>query len=282
MTSKEPSSAQDYTASSVSSAKKSSDAPPPSPITGWTLLFNDKLSPQEQDQDQEEPWPQYTDADFAEDMNALSAAEREAILEDIHGVSRTIVITDDFVEKETNAFLRCVNSTLRSVKREAWDRAVYLKPSLASQAHVLPFLRAARFDTYTAVSLMSQHYEIKRRLWGDALLTQRITWNDLTSQEQNMVRSGVNWVFPKNRECTDTPRVARLRLRTWNIIDSSTATSTAKAIMYPLMNFVLDTDDLQRRGIIQVVDCRGQWKTSRRKMLQFLSQLIPQLERYDL
>jgi len=78
-------------------------------------------------------------------MNALSFEERQAMEEDIHGVASVIEETPEFVAKKIEEMQLCL-ANLNSGQRQAWDRAVFLRPGLAEDERFhLMFLRARDF-----------------------------------------------------------------------------------------------------------------------------------------
>jgi len=121
----------------------------------------------------------HTDADLAAKMNALSFEQRQAMEEDIHGVSGIIEETPDFV-KEKIIQLREALDKLNPRQRYAWDRAAFLRPSLSEDKRLyLMCLRARRFRPNDAASLLAAHFGAKLDLFGEDLLLHRITWNDV-------------------------------------------------------------------------------------------------------
>jgi len=128
----------------------------------------------------------YTDADLAADMNSLTFAERQAMEEDIHGVADVIEETPEFVSSKIEEMKQAL-ANLNSQQRQAWDRAVFLRPALALDGlfHLI-FLRARRFQASEAASLMAAYLRAKRDLWGDDLLIQRITWDDVRVEPDYM------------------------------------------------------------------------------------------------
>jgi len=113
-------------------------------------------------------------------MNVLSFAERQAMVEDIHGVLDVIEETTELVAQSIEE-MKQVLGRMNSQQREAWDRAVFLRPALADdQRFHLIFLRARRFQAYEATVLMVSYMRVKRDLWGDDLLIHRITWDDVS------------------------------------------------------------------------------------------------------
>jgi len=125
----------------------------------------------------------YTDAELAADMNALSFDERQSLEADIHGVSDIIDETPTFVE-ENIALMKKALVELNCRQRQAWDRAVFLRPSLSEdQGLYLMCLRARRFRPSEAASLLAAYFRAKQDLFGDDLLIQRITWNDVSGKQ---------------------------------------------------------------------------------------------------
>lgn len=124
----------------------------------------------------------YTDADLAADLNALTFQERQALEEDIHGVASTIEETPDLIETKIEE-LKAAVKRLNSIRRSAWDRAVFLRPSLAHDRDLhLMFLRSRRFDAHEAALQLAVHFENKRRVFGDDLLIHRITVADVRTR----------------------------------------------------------------------------------------------------
>lgn len=123
----------------------------------------------------------HTDADLAADMNALSFLERQAMEADIHGVSDIIKETPEFVQDNIVQMQQAL-ATLNGRQRQAWDRAVFLRPALANDQELhLMCLRARRFRPHDAAVLLAAYFRSKLDLFGDDLLIHRITWNDVGS-----------------------------------------------------------------------------------------------------
>jgi hypothetical protein len=121
----------------------------------------------------------YTDADLAADMNALSFEERQAMEEDIHGVRDVVHETEELVASKMKEMIDAL-AKLSSRERQAWDRAVFLRPALSRERKLhLMCLRARRFRTVEAAKLLAAYFRAKRDLFGDELLVHRITWQDV-------------------------------------------------------------------------------------------------------
>jgi len=123
--------------------------------------------------------PAYTDEDLATDMNALTFAERQIVEEDIHGVADIIEETTEFVMEKIKEMQKAIGR-LDGMKRQAWDRAVFLRPALSEDHNIhLMFLRARRFRTDDAAIALTAYFRSKRNLFGEDLFLHRITWDDV-------------------------------------------------------------------------------------------------------
>jgi len=128
----------------------------------------------------------YTDANFAADMNDLTFAERQTMEEDIHGVADIIEETTELVTQRMEEMRVVLETKIPSKKRQAWDRAIFLRPGLVDDRKLyLLFLRARRFQSSDAAIALVAYFQAKRDLWGDDLLIHRITWNDVRVLMEN-------------------------------------------------------------------------------------------------
>lgn len=217
----------------------------------------------------------YSDADLANELNQLTFEEREAVTEDIHGLSGVIPENPPFVREKLKEFREVMdNLSANVVTRAAWDRAVFLRPSLQSDRELaLLYLRAKRFDTFDAVQLLFKSYEAKQFLFGEeSVLHRRIRWDDLTELEQSIVRSGFCLHIPRNKENTRKEIcVTRIHgyTRPW------TLNSLLRATVYE-MYWGFECDPyLQRKGRTLVVDARGTIEVTPLERIQFNRDGIP-------
>jgi len=121
----------------------------------------------------------YTDTDLASELNALSFSERQAMEEDIHGVAEVIQERPELVTAKIEEMLQAL-AKIDPQRRQAWDRAIFLRPALMEDRRLhLMFLRARRFRANDAAELQCAYFRAKRDLFGDELLIHRITWNDV-------------------------------------------------------------------------------------------------------
>ena len=144
------------------------------------------------------------EADLAEqvlsnELEKLSLDEHERILFDIHGICCT-------AEEESEPFLSeklvqldaCLNKIKRK-KKEAYDRARFLnKKYVDSRDFRIAFLRSEKFNVKLAAQTIINHFEIKRRIFGDGeILGRDVLQKDLTEEDMEKLREGFIQVFPE-------------------------------------------------------------------------------------
>lgn len=219
----------------------------------------------------------YSDADLAREMNAMTFEERQEMEEEIHGVSDTISETPELLDTKIAEMKECIGKVPNGETRAAWDRAVFLRPALAlDRDHFIMFLRAKRYLPMEAATLLLGFYSLKRELYRDDLLIHRICWTDLTEEEQEMVRAGIYRIIP-NRE-----RVGRgigyNPVHRWDVQNKSPITFL-RSSQYICVNTIQDSRDIQRNGVVNVVDLRKVLDPSNMQanlqVVQFIIQLAP-------
>jgi len=110
----------------------------------------------------------YTDADLAAYLNALSFGERQRVEEDIHGVADVTEETFDYVSAKIEEMQQAL-SRLSPQQRQAWDRAVFLRPAFAEDPKFhLMFLRAHRFRHDDAAVLLQHTFE-QNEIFGEMI-----------------------------------------------------------------------------------------------------------------
>lgn len=209
----------------------------------------------------------YTDADLAIDMNAMTFEERRAMEEDIHGLGDMVEETDDFVAAKIAEMTAAMKTNVSERKREAWERAVFLRPSLATDKDLhLMLLRAARFDSTRAAVLLASRYFNKRRLFGENMLHRRISWEDLTPKEHDHFRTGFYMLI---NGCDRAGRgITYSRLCKWDV--ESDPLSFGRVSFY-IASAIEDFPEMQKRGVISIGDFRGEWINSFLQVIQYIS-----------
>lgn len=130
---------------------------------------------------------------LAEEFNKLSAKEREQALADIHGVAETVEEEPQFVQ----GCLEKLESALDSIKfKPAYEKALFLNPRYVHNREFrMAFLRAEKFDASLAAIRMVEHFELKLDLFGYEKLARDIVFDDLTTDDQEMVLEGQFYVL---------------------------------------------------------------------------------------
>jgi hypothetical protein len=133
----------------------------------------------------------------AEEMNQLTGQEREMAYEELHGVSdNSFQETPELIETS----LVLLEYELKSIpkrKKRAYNRALFLKPSLATnRSFQLLFLRADRFDAPAAAQRMCRFFEEKLNLFGDEKLVKKITLDDLDPDDISGLCNGAGHLLP--------------------------------------------------------------------------------------
>ena len=223
----------------------------------------------------------YSDADLARELNSMTFQERQTMEEEIHGVSTVIKETPEFVEQKIQEMMAQLEIIPQNEGRSAWDRAVFLRPALGSdKEHFLMFLRARRFDPEAAAVLMINFYELKRELYGEDCLIHRICWTDLTPEEQELIRSGVYRII-LSRERSGRG-IGYNPMRKWDVRNTSPM-AFIRSSQFLTINTIQDNPDLQRHGIVNVVDLRnifdGSNLQANLQLIQFVNQLAPIMNR---
>eukprot|EP00934_Nitzschia_sp_Nitz4_P000827 Nitzschia sp. Nitz4//scaffold83_size84149//32530//36503//NITZ4_005171-RA/size84149-processed-gene-0.73-mRNA-1//1//CDS//3329558938//827//frame0 len=136
------------------------------------------------------------DALLAKELERLSIKEREVILYDIHGVSDAKPEDPLVVEQKLLELDRELNKCRHD--NDAFKKAIVLnRPYAASSSFRLLFLRKERFDVQRAAQLITRHFEIKRKLFGDGdVLARPVYQSDLGEREIQSLQSGFVRLWP--------------------------------------------------------------------------------------
>lgn len=83
-----------------------------------------------------------------------------------------------------------MTTCLPKQRRKAFERAVFLRPSLENDDNMLlMFLRADRYDATSAAKRLLLHFEHKLELFGDAKLPKKITLDDLDEDDMHAMET---------------------------------------------------------------------------------------------
>ncbi len=202
---------------------------------------------------------------LVEELNGLTVKEREEIFEEVHGVLDVIEETPDLVTEKLQAMRDELAKVPRN-KKKALDRAIFLRPSiqLDDKLHLL-FLRARRFDPIKASILMYKHYENKLELFGEKLLVKKITLDDLTEQEMELLRTGcAQTLAGRDRGGRGIlfMTVALYDVRDWKAF--------IRYLWYQVNALVEENEEIQKRGMIQIAHFYGKFRQTPGQLIEFL------------
>jgi hypothetical protein len=184
--------------------------------------------------------PHQLDSFIGQSINQLSQEERNAALNEVHGVPDQVM--EDSASMQT--WLSRLDTHLNEIKRgtayeiaETMDRC-YVR----SVKFRMMFLRAARHKSKVAAKRMIRFFEFKYRLFGRERLAHDITINDLSRDDRECLRNGSLQVL----SCRDTAGrkivVAFPTLRSYKTLDNE-----LRAVYYILMS-ALDSEESQKLG----------------------------------
>jgi len=146
------------------------------------------------------------------------------------------------------------------------DRAVFLWPSIRNDDKFhLMFLRARQYDSLKAALLMTQYFENKLELFGDELLPKRITLDHLSNLEIPLLQEGFNYVF-QNIET----RGREVQVSDITAYDFRDSKAFLRASWYSMVTAMEESEDIQRRGMVQVVRIYGEPRHTLAQFVEFL------------
>lgn len=128
-------------------------------------------------------------SELAAQFAALSVQEREAIIEEIHGVVPEPHETKEGLDKLLQEMRRELQNIPSSEKR-AFTKVVFLRPALETDdKFMLRFLRAERYDPKEAAIKVCVHFKHKLELFPLEMLSRRITIDDLSEDDIEVMKT---------------------------------------------------------------------------------------------
>lgn len=214
------------------------------------------------------------------EMNGLSVQERERVYEEIHGVADLLEETPELLQESLEAMRLALGGISRS-HRKALDRAFFLRPSLQTddKLHLL-FLRSTNFqDPELAAHKMCRYFEHKLLLFGEDKFVRKIQLDDLTFAERQMVLGGSYQYLPtKDR----SGRVVHLATVAAFDYHPQHWKSILRYFWYQKLSLVEENEDIQKRGIVQVVSFYGPYSNTVGQALALLKNCQPILNDWPL
>lgn len=201
---------------------------------------------------------------LAEELNALTVQERNDVYDEVHGVNEVIQETPEFVADSLEK-MRLEISKISKPKRRALNRAIFLKPSLEHDDKFhLAFLRSVRFDTTEAAKRICNHFEHKIQLFGEEKLVKKITFEDLSKEDKEVMSQGpVEAIHTRDRQGRALNFAAALRFN----MDVNKWDSFARVIWYHAMTLIED-EAVQIHGVIYLLSLIGADLKTNRKLFE--------------
>lgn len=139
---------------------------------------------------------------MAEELRSISGPEREQAYEELHGVftgpdSSAFEETSELIETSLS-LLSIEIDRIPARQRRAYNRAIFLKPSIVSdRCFLLMFLRAERFHVCAAALRICRFFTEKLRLFGDSKLVSTLTLSDLSDDDITSLFNGAGHLIPQ-------------------------------------------------------------------------------------
>ncbi|CAJ1937688.1 unnamed protein product [Cylindrotheca closterium] len=179
------------------------------------------------------------------DLNALTAQERSEALEDIHCVGGEIQETEEMMDQLLAQFDRLVQQEQTPIYAQiARQNQFYVEdPSFR-----LRFLRCNSYNVQPSVRQMMAFLEHKVVYFGEDKATRDITLNDLTTEENDLLLSGVFHIQK------DGDRSGRLVVHIMtHMLESWRVETLIRAAHYMWNSVILPHPTAQLRGVVAIL-----------------------------
>lgn len=141
--------------------------------------------------------PSHADALLARDLNRMTVEQRSIVFDDVHGVR-------NLRPEETNPLkmmetLDCMNSAIHRIEsKPAFDEACRLDSQyvLRDKQFRMKFLRAEEYDFHRAAQRFVNYLDFTYELFGTVALMRPFFLDDLSKEEQNVVKDGSQQLLP--------------------------------------------------------------------------------------
>eukprot|EP00536_Pseudo-nitzschia_multiseries_P016554 jgi/Psemu1/292587/fgenesh1_pg.1142_\ len=195
--------------------------------------------------------PQTADSVLARDLNRMTNEQRDDVFEDIHGVRRLRA------EETTPAImlqsLERMNVAILQINRKvAFDEACRLHSQfvLRDKQFRMKFLRAEEYDVNRAAQRFVNYLDFSYQHFGTAALMRPIYIDDLTKEEQNMLRDGCQQLLP----CRDrTGRMIICRVGNMGGAGESQTTPTRMRVNWYLLQQLSSDETTQQFGCVFIL-----------------------------
>lgn len=142
-----------------------------------------------------DPAPDSIDSLLNTELYELSLAERDQVLEDIHGI-RADEITEN--PDDIASSLEQLEKEITQIRSKSeYDFAYALDPQYVKKPELrLRFLKATSFDAGAAANKIVKHFALKAELFGQGKLARDITQDDLDKKDLECLMCGYQQVLP--------------------------------------------------------------------------------------
>ena len=148
--------------------------------------------------DEHVPSQSEIDAMVAREMNDLSIAEREQVLNDVHGVTNIPYEGSKEMDEKLMELEFKIQTLSDDTNQSAYKQALRIsKDYVQNRFFRIKFLRADRFDTGKAAKRMLAFFEQKLILFGRDKLVKDITLEDLNSFDKDVLWNGDLQLLPQ-------------------------------------------------------------------------------------
>eukprot|EP00980_Cylindrotheca_fusiformis_P026055 scaffold15301_cov142-Cylindrotheca_fusiformis.AAC.4 len=191
---------------------------------------------------------------LAASMGKLSLKDREAALEEVHGILKNDPEDTCFLQ----ANLQAMEDRLNSIKRgTVYEKAEAVDPCFVSSREIrLLFLRGNRYDPKAAAEQLIKHFDLKLSLFGSKKLTKDITLVDLDDNDRICLASGFCQILPQKDVAGRT-----ILLILPGLHPNLDAKNGLRAMYYLAMKTLQESEEIQKKGIVKLAYAVGRYKT---------------------
>ncbi|KAL3929828.1 MAG: hypothetical protein SGBAC_012039 [Bacillariaceae sp.] len=181
---------------------------------------------------------------LARAMSSLPTAERDKIIEEVHGVAKPMEEDAEFVSET----LAALDSEIASQKNEAYEIALKQNRSFVEDPDFrLMFLRSEGFDPSSASTRLMLYLKLKQMYFGEERITKDINFRDLSEDDTISLETGAIQVLTEKDRSGRA--VVLVSPSLWN--RQHTPENTMRASYLLEMSLIQDTD-IQKRGAVYI------------------------------
>eukprot|EP00980_Cylindrotheca_fusiformis_P026062 scaffold15301_cov142-Cylindrotheca_fusiformis.AAC.11 len=197
------------------------------------------------------------DRHLAGSMAKLSLKDREAALEEVHGIVKND--PEDMYLLQLN--LQVMEDHVNSIKRgTVYEKAEAVDPCFVSSREIrLLFLRGNRYDPKAAAEQLIKHFDLKLSLFGREKLTRNISLCDLDDNDRMCLESGFCQILSQKDVAGRT-----ILLILPGLLPNVAMKHGIRALYYLCMSTLQESDDVMKKGIVKLCYAAGRYKHRRK------------------